>query len=134
MHNILPSDAGSGSSSTDTDIMTPNKDLTGHKLVMIAEEIPESLVEHLRRKYPGLQVVQVKLSPWNNTAEPLPGFTDDDWATTTVLLTGPRIPTIEQAPKLQLVQLQSAGANYVLDRPLFKDTKIPFCTANGVAG
>ncbi|KAI3320409.1 D-isomer specific 2-hydroxyacid dehydrogenase [Xylariaceae sp. AK1471] len=130
MRNMIPSDTASGTSST----MVPNKDLTGHKLLILAEDLPEGYLEHLHSKFPGLQVVHVHFSPWKDRTAPIPGMTDEDWATVTVLLTGPRLPTIEQAPKLQLVQLQSAGANYVLEDPLFTDTKIPFCTANGVAG
>jgi hypothetical protein len=130
MRNMIPSDAASGASST----RAPNKDLRGHKLLIMADDLPQGYLEHLHSKFPGLQIVHVNMSPWKDRTAPIPGMTDEDWATVTVLLTGPRLPTIEQAPKLQLVQLQSAGANYVLEDPLFKDTKIPFCTANGVAG
>lgn len=59
---------------------------------------------------------------------------DIDWSKATVLLTGPLVPAVGQAPNLQLVQLQSAGANYLLDNPLFKDTDVAFSTANGVHG
>lgn len=117
------------------DMATPNKDLQGHKLLILSpEDLPDGYVEQLHSKYPGLQVVHSRFNPWQDTGDSIPGLPDEDWATVTALLTGPRLPTIEQAPKMQLVQLQSAGANYVLEDPLFKDTKVPFCTANGVAG
>ncbi|KAI3343285.1 hypothetical protein F4824DRAFT_485064 [Ustulina deusta] len=115
--------------------MAPNKDLKGHKLLILSDlDMPDGYREHLRTKFPGLQVVHLRFNPWGDTTAAIPNLTDEDWATVTVVLTGPRLPTIEEAPKMQLVQLQSAGANYVLENPLFKDTKIPFCTANGVAG
>ncbi|KAI0199889.1 hypothetical protein F4808DRAFT_461284 [Astrocystis sublimbata] len=114
---------------------TPNKDLSGHTLLILADaDLPEGYEDHLHKKYPGLQVLHKRFNPWKAASADTPVALDVDWATVTVLLTGPVLPTIEEAPKLQLVQLQSAGANYVLEKPVFKDTKIPFCTANGVAG
>ncbi|KAI1170154.1 hypothetical protein F4777DRAFT_136549 [Nemania sp. FL0916] len=118
----------------DGDPATPNKDLVGHKLLIISDnDFPDGYEEQLHKKFPGLKLVHLRLNPWADRTAPLP-LTEEDWATVTVLLTGPRLPTIKQAPKMRLVQLQSAGANYVLDNPFFKDTKVPFCTANGVAG
>ncbi|KAI8626093.1 D-isomer specific 2-hydroxyacid dehydrogenase [Xylariaceae sp. FL1651] len=130
MRNIIPGDPSGTNSS-----MAPNKDLTGHKLLILADsDLPEGYLEHLHNKFPGLQVVHSRFNPWKDRTKMPPGVSNEDWKTVTVLLTGPVLPTIEQAPILQLVQLQSAGANYVLEHPLFKDTKIPFCTANGVHG
>ncbi|KAI1122537.1 D-isomer specific 2-hydroxyacid dehydrogenase [Nemania abortiva] len=133
MGNIIPDNAPATPSGSN--MAAPNKDLVGHKLLILMDsDLPDGYREHLRSKFPGLQVVHSRTSPWIDMKAPISGMADDDWATVTVLLTGPRVPTIEQAPKMQLVQLQSAGANYILEKPLFKDTKIPFCTANGVAG
>ncbi|RWA10658.1 hypothetical protein EKO27_g4435 [Xylaria grammica] len=131
MGNIIPDNALETPST-----MAPNKDLVGHKLLILSQlDMPDGYREHLRTKYPGLRVVHSRFNPWAAHVDAtIPGITDEDWAEVTVLLTGPRLPTIEEAPRMQLVQLQSAGANYVLENPLFKDTKIPFCTANGVAG
>ncbi|KAF2972398.1 hypothetical protein GQX73_g1075 [Xylaria multiplex] len=133
MGNIIPDDfPETWSSSTGA----PNKDLVGHKLLILSQlNLPDGYREHLRSKFPGLQFVHLRFNPWGGDAAAAPpDVADFDWANVTVLLTGPLLPTIEEAPKLQVVQLQSAGANYVLEKPLFKDTKIPFCTANGVAG
>ncbi|KAI0405640.1 D-isomer specific 2-hydroxyacid dehydrogenase [Xylaria palmicola] len=132
MGNFIP---GNNAIQSNSDRATPNKDLAGHKLLILADlDLPDGYREHFRVKFPGLQVVHSRFNPWKDLNSPIPDVTDEDWATVTVLLTGPWLPTLEQAPKLQLVQLHSAGANYVLLNPLFKDTKIPFCTANGVAG
>ncbi|TGJ88478.1 hypothetical protein E0Z10_g310 [Xylaria hypoxylon] len=115
--------------------MAPNRELVGHTLLILSQlDLPDGYREHLHTKFPGLQVVHSRFNPWANVTAAIPGLADEDWEKVTILLTGPRLPTSEEAPKMQLVQLQSAGANYVLENPLFKDTKIPFCTANGVAG
>ncbi|KAI1423557.1 hypothetical protein F5Y12DRAFT_524689 [Xylaria sp. FL1777] len=133
MGNIIPDDAlETPRSSAAT---APNKDLVGHKLLIVSDlKLPDDYRERLRTKFPGLEVVHSRFNPWGDMTAARPSLTGEDWAKVTVLLTGPLLPTIEEAPKMQLVQLQSAGANYVLENPLFKDTKIPFCTANGVAG
>jgi hypothetical protein len=132
MRNIIPSDPSGTMASTSTP--SPNPDLTGHKLVIVSDmDPPKEYISHLHEKFSGLQVVHLRFNPWlpSNRTVPIP---DVDWSDVTVLVTGPRLPTIEEAPKMRLVQLQSAGANYVHDNPFFKDTKIPFCTANGVHG
>ncbi|KAI5867913.1 hypothetical protein GGS23DRAFT_608466 [Durotheca rogersii] len=112
----------------------PNKELTGHKLLLLVPwEPPAGYVDGLRARFPGLEVVHENWDTWSQPTLP-PHLTEEDWSTVTVLLTGPKFPTREAAPRLQLVQLQSAGANFILDNPLFKDTNIAFCTANGVHG
>ncbi|KAI1348322.1 hypothetical protein F5Y01DRAFT_292707 [Xylaria sp. FL0043] len=131
MGNIIPN-----TSSETANSMALNKDLKGHKLLFLSViDLPDGYREHLRAKFPGLEVVHSRFDPWREaTTAAVPGLKAEDWAKVTILVTGPRLPTIDEAPKMELVQLQSAGANYVLENPLFKDTKIPFCTANGVAG
>ncbi|KAI1085441.1 hypothetical protein F5B20DRAFT_518362 [Whalleya microplaca] len=114
--------------------MASHKDLTGHKLLMVVPwDLPPGYIDSVRSKYPTLKVFHVKWDTWKEPTLP-PNVTPEDWKTVTILLTGPKFPTKEAAPKLELVQLQSAGANYILDNPLFKDTDIAFCTANGVHG
>lgn len=108
----------------------PNKTLHGHKLIVLV--LPswtpsEKDIDEVRSKYPGL-VVQV--------AE-LDKLTKDDWKDVTILLTGfsrTTLPNKDDVPKLEYVQLTSAGANLVVSDPLFSETDIAFCTANGVHG
>ncbi|GAP88852.1 putative D-isomer specific 2-hydroxyacid dehydrogenase [Rosellinia necatrix] len=134
MGNMLPERIPEAAASSSM-VAARNKDLTGHKLLIIADQdLPDGYREHLREKFPGLEFVHLRIKPWAYATGPLPGQMDEDWANVTILLTGIRLPAIAEAPKLQLVQLSTAGVNYVLDKPIFKDTKIPFCTANGVAG
>ncbi|KAF2180869.1 NAD(P)-binding protein [Zopfia rhizophila CBS 207.26] len=52
-------------------------------------------------------------------------------ANTKVLLTWKVFPKKEQVPKLQYVQLLSAGCNQIQGLPFFKESDVAFCTANG---
>nr|XP_036580791.1 d-isomer specific 2-hydroxyacid dehydrogenase [Colletotrichum truncatum]KAF6788863.1 d-isomer specific 2-hydroxyacid dehydrogenase [Colletotrichum truncatum] len=56
----------------------------------------------------------------------------ETWAKVTVLFTWKAFPTKEMVPKLQYVQLLSAGCNQIFGLPVFEDTSIDFCTSNGV--
>ncbi|KAF3771303.1 hypothetical protein M406DRAFT_240378, partial [Cryphonectria parasitica EP155] len=60
-----------------------------------------------------------------------------EWKDVTILLTGYSrefLPEKDDVPKLQYVQLSSAGANAIVSDPLYTDTDVAFCTANGVHG
>ncbi|RYP47102.1 hypothetical protein DL768_006776 [Monosporascus sp. mg162] len=110
----------------------PNPDLTGHKLLLLTPfDLPTGWADAARARYPGLAIEHNRHNPWDGGGRPPE---DVDWSDVTVLMTGPVLPSPRDAPRLQLVQLQSAGANYVLEHPLFKDKKVAFCTANGVHG
>lgn len=108
-----------------------NKTLKGHKLVVIMPmDIPSDSIASIQAKYPDLKIETYR-TEWGSKASPVPV---EYWKDVTLLVTFFPFPTPEQAPNLQYVQLISAGANHILDTPLFKDTTIPFCTANGVHG
>ncbi|KAF7560155.1 hypothetical protein G7046_g3993 [Stylonectria norvegica] len=112
--------------------LTSNPTLKGHKLVILgAGPRSPGSVDAIRKQFPDLIVKFYELQ-WG---EPLPDdFPKDEWKDTTALLTSTYLPTKEEAPKLQYVQLTSAGANHLTKKPLFVGTRIPFCTANGVHG
>lgn len=111
----------------------PNKTLEGHKLLVLSQWTPsDELLERLRSRFPGLKVVHHELG-WADK-KPKDGFNQDEWKDVTILLTGSALPAPDAAPNLHYVQLQSAGANHILQDPLFKDTDVNFCTANGVHG
>ncbi|KAI0887586.1 uncharacterized protein GGS22DRAFT_157534 [Annulohypoxylon maeteangense] len=128
MRNILQENP-SGTADAE---MSSNKDLKGHKLLMLVPwEPPTGYIDGLHKTFPGLEVTHANWDTWKESS--LPTHIDEkDWKTVTILLTGPKFPTKEAAPNLKLVQLQSAGANYILNNPLFTDTDVAFCTANGV--
>ncbi|KAI1827423.1 hypothetical protein F4861DRAFT_535986 [Xylaria intraflava] len=115
--------------------MAANPDLTGHTLLILLDlDLPDGYLDRLHARFPGLQVVHRRVSQRKDPAAPALDPSDEDWKTATVLLTVAQLPTVEQAPNLRVVQLMTAGANHIIPNPLFKDTEIPFCTANGVAG
>jgi lactate dehydrogenase-like 2-hydroxyacid dehydrogenase len=126
--------------------MTPtaNKTLDGHKLlvllgvtgppkILLGTIFKPEWVAELHELFPGLEVVIVEDTALN-TPSFQKKFPDNEWKDVTILLTGSALPTIDIAPKLEYIQLQSAGANHVLNNPLIRDTNIALCTASGVHG
>uniref|UniRef100_L2FHD7 D-isomer specific 2-hydroxyacid dehydrogenase n=1 Tax=Colletotrichum fructicola (strain Nara gc5) TaxID=1213859 RepID=L2FHD7_COLFN len=111
----------------------PNPTLKGQKLLILSQFKPDDdYYAKLHSQFPDLKVVYHELG----FPEKKPGstFDESEWKDVTILLTGSALPDPEQAPKLQYVQLQSAGANHILKHPLFTDTDAVFATANGVHG
>lgn len=123
---------------------TANRTLKGHKLLVLAGVTgppkillrmgfePEWIAE-LHELFPDLEVVSVEDVEWN-TPEFQKKFPDKEWKDVTILVTGSALPAPDIAPKLEYVQLQSAGANHVLNHPLIRDTNVALCTASGVHG
>lgn len=115
-------------------VVGQNKTLKGHKLFLLAQAEPkQEYLDKLRSQFPDLKIA-THVVEWHKTGAP-EDIPDEEWKETTVLLaSGNFFPARELVPKLQYVQLQSAGANHILKKPLFADTDIAFCTANGVHG
>ncbi|KAK5996516.1 D-2-hydroxyacid dehydrogenase [Cladobotryum mycophilum] len=112
----------------------PNPTLKGHKLLLVLPQVLESTPEaFLKSLFPDLQV-DLHIQPWEGeeiSSTPTP---TEIWKDVTILLTTNILPTLEQTPNLQYVQLVSAGAGLVVNSPLFLDTDIAFCSANGTHG
>lgn len=111
------------------DKMPPNKTLKGHKLLVALPSWKPSKeeVDAVKAQYPDLEVLVGEFSK----------ITKEQWKDVTVLLTGyspEGLPDKDAVPRLEYVQLSSAGANAVASDPLFTDTDVAFCTANGVHG
>lgn len=102
----------------------PNKTLKGHKLVLTdPRALPQDALDRLHDRFPDLQV------------QPFRAQATDPWDGATLALgTSSNLPSLEQARKLELYQLTSAGADGLAGNPVFDDTKISFCTASGVHG
>lgn len=123
---------------------TTNKNLNGHKLLVLlgvtgppkillgAVFRPEWIAE-LKELFSGLEIVIVEGSIWNTPAFEQK-FPEKEWKDVTILVTGSALPAAHIAPKLEYVQIQSAGANHILQNPLFDDADIALCTASGVHG
>ncbi|EHK16877.1 uncharacterized protein TRIVIDRAFT_40370 [Trichoderma virens Gv29-8] len=123
---------------------SPNKTLHGHKLLVLLGVTgpPKALlgtgfrdewIKELHELFPDLKIATVENVLWN-TPEFKKKLPDKEWEDATILLTGSALPSPDIAPKLEYVQLQSAGANHVLDHPLIRDTDVTLCTASGVHG
>lgn len=119
--------------------MSPNGqdnkgDLPGHKILILAPWVPsEDFLERLRNKYPGLEIAHRELPRTRRVSEA--GISPEEWKDVTILLAGGlAIPDKELVPKLKYVQVMSAGANRILGHPIFLETDVTFCTANGVHG
>lgn len=107
----------------------PNKTLKGHKLLSVLPswKPSEEELDAVKAQYPGLEVQLGEIGD----------ITKEEWKDVTVLLTGYNqagLPKKDDVPKLEYIQLSSAGANMVVTDPLFTDTDVAFCTANGVHG
>ncbi|KAM0664551.1 hypothetical protein ACQRIU_006409 [Beauveria bassiana] len=102
----------------------PNKTLRGHKLVLAdPRALPKDALDRLHARFPDLKVQHYDAEA------------TDPWADATLALgTTFNLPSVEQAKKLELFQLTSAGADGLVGKPIFDDTKISFCTASGVHG
>lgn len=98
-----------------------NKTLRGHKLLLISKEVPQDAIERIEYLFPDLEIAFGSDSP-------------ELFKDVTIVLTLLKFPSIEEVPKLQLGQLVSAGADAILDQPIFTDTEIPWCTSSGVHG
>ncbi|EFX02654.1 2-hydroxyacid dehydrogenase [Grosmannia clavigera kw1407] len=105
--------------------------LASHKLILLSPfALPDDCVPTLTKTFPGLEVV-ARYQPWDRQTTDLP---EEEWRDATILATGSMLPDAELAPKLQYVQLFSAGANHLAEHAVFKDHKVVFCGANGVHG
>lgn len=107
----------------------PNKTLLGHKLLVVLSGYTptQQQLDEVQKRHPDLKVQVAQKSK----------LTKEDWKDVTILVAGHNrdgLPEKDDVPKLQYVQLSSAGANLVVDDPLFKETDVAFCTANGVHG
>jgi len=106
--------------------------LKGHSLLLLSPWTPPAeWLDKVRDEYPKLEINYRVVEFGAKTME---SVSSEDWSRVTILLTGSFLPTRERAPRLEYVQLLSAGANQILKNPLFLDTDITFCTANGVHG
>ena len=96
-------------------------------------ETPQHYIDRFRSEFPDLQV-EAHQKAFKSHEESKDEIPEDAWRDVTILLLLSGLPDAAKVPKLQLVQLFSAGANQVMEHPLFTDTDIAFCTANGTHG
>lgn len=88
----------------------PNGALDGHKLLYLTAKMlqpSEGWLKRVKAAHPGLEIVLEEQDTFRNQ-ETNPHL---DWDNITIMLTGAVLPTPEQAPKLQLVQVGSCILN-----------------------
>lgn len=90
----------------------------------------KAYLERLAQISPGIEIKLYQNSMYDK--EIPKDITPEIWAEVTVLLTWKLLPSKEQVPNLRYVQLISAGCNQILGLPIFEETDIAFCTANGI--
>ncbi|KAL2126914.1 hypothetical protein VTI74DRAFT_11634 [Chaetomium olivicolor] len=157
----MPPPRESNSSSTQTSLtVTPfnnptmaeetlseqNPTLRSHTLLIISPfpSLPQTFLPSLSRKFPDLRVIYHQ-QDWNSTPVPAVEIPRDVWEDVTILLTFSTLPLPEEAPRLQYVQLMSAGVEHVYGERLYREWARGgdveeggrwrgFCTANGVHG
>lgn len=88
---------------------------------------PTDLIKHLSKKFPEVEVTVLPLGYYAfGTLEIDP----KQFADKTIIMTFDVLPKkLEDAPKLQWVQLPSAGANHINQTPVYKESDITITTA-----
>lgn len=95
------------------------------RIVLITARIEPDWLKRLQSLSADLQIEQKLIRS-------LTEIPDDMWRSVEVLYTfGSILPAPEQVPQLRWVHLYSAGANHVIDHPLFR-TPVIFTTSSGV--
>ena len=99
-------------------------------LVLVPWDLPLSFIESLPSASPGIElIVRRTVRGAQDVPDDIP---QDVWDRITVMFTWHEVPLPERVPRLQYVQLLSAGCNHMIGKPLFDETDVVFCTANGV--
>jgi phosphoglycerate dehydrogenase-like enzyme len=94
--------------------------------VLITREFSPEWIEKLSRQVPE----EVRIT--QRTADKSQEISASLWETADVLYSGAGYPDPAMAPRLNWIQLDTAGVNHILDTPLWR-SKIRLTTLNGVA-
>ncbi|PYH66966.1 D-isomer specific 2-hydroxyacid dehydrogenase family protein [Aspergillus vadensis CBS 113365] len=99
-------------------------------LILMPCAFPDKWIDSLKSAVPHMRIEKREIDRF---ATELPAdISPETWKEVTALFTWKLLPPKELAPSLQYVQLLSAGCNHVMGTPLFDETDVAFCTANGV--
>lgn len=115
--------------------MATNSQGEGEYLILaIPFDPPPSFLAQLQAEFPLMTIDHVKLPTWHSpdNKDIIPA---SKWKKVTALLTGSLMPpSPDSVPNLKYIQLRSAGLNRIVSSPIYKETEIPICSANGVHG
>ena len=110
----------------------PPKD---HLLCAVPGPEPKNLIAHLRKKFPAVEITYQNVSlsfDFDKVRRELPSKIFDD---VTILCTFNALPrTRDEAPKLEVLQLLSAGSNHIQDEWIYKDEDVTIATSSGIHG
>lgn len=92
--------------------------------VLVTHPFDSELIEKLLNVSPRLEIVQRDADSFEQIADLMPGID---------VMYGMRaLPPPEEASTLKWIQLHSAGADRLLDKPLYTDTDVIFTTSSGI--
>lgn len=110
----------------------PPKD---HLLCAVPDKEPKELLSHLRKKFPDIEIVWHEVPFTFDAAEIKKALPAGVWDDVSILFTFASFPDAkDNAPKLEVVQLLSAGSNQVQKSWLWDEKGIDVCTASGIHG
>lgn len=104
-------------------------------LLIVPEPEPKEIVDKLRDKFPQIEILFYQVTftfDLDKIASQLP---PNVWDNATLLCTFSAFPKkLSQAPKLEFVQLLSAGSNQIQNNPIYTDSEIPIAVTTGIHG
>ncbi|EED13359.1 2-hydroxyacid dehydrogenase, putative [Talaromyces stipitatus ATCC 10500] len=104
-----------------------------HLLILRRMNWPDSWLDHIRRRFPRLEITSLDI----DTSKPLEENVPKDIlerATVIALMTQRHLPLPESVPNIKLVHTFSAGADGLINEPYIKNTDLPLTTSSGIHG
>ncbi|CZT19646.1 related to glycerate dehydrogenase [Ramularia collo-cygni] len=109
----------------------------GLLLAILPVPEPIEILNHLRSRFPALQITFIHISPADsrNAAVIKATVPPHLWKQATVLVTLFSFPPeVADVPNLELVHLISAGSNQLQGQPLWNDSDVTITTSSGIHG
>ena len=99
---------------------------------------PKEIVNALRKRFPGIEITYYQISftfDQEILRKELEKVPKSLWHDVTILYTFSSFPdNLSDVPKLELVQLPSAGSNQIQKHPLYTESDVTISTASGIHG
>lgn len=89
--------------------------------VVVAIDFSDEILSLLRHVSPRLNIVRY-----------FPTVPDEVWQTADILYTTSIVPEPHQAPRLKWIQLNSAGMEHVMHKPIITETDVKLTSASGI--
>ena len=103
-------------------------------LAVLPFQEPKAIIDSLSKKFPALDIHWVQTNNSRNVKELSQQVPKQLWQSATILVTLYLVPEPEEAPKLELIHLVSAGSNQLQDTRIYKETDITITTSSGIHG